>query len=594
MSPNGAGGGAAAQQAPDPRNETAGADGSPVTATSGALRRIVSIGRPMTGRLVLAVLAGVAAAGSAVGLTATSAWLIARAAQRPPVLALMVAITAVQTFGIGRAAFRYAERLAAHDAAFRILGELRVHVYRHLERLAPAGLAAFRSGDLLARLVSDVDGLADLWLRLLLPYASALIVAAGATILVGWLAPLAGLALGITLAFVALVAPVLAGRYSRRAERAVAPARGELATATVDVLAGAPELLVAAAAGRAIDRIGRIDARLAAAERRAATGGATGTFLSGIGTGAAVWCALVAGVLAVRDGSLGGVGLAVVALTPIAAHEVVAGLVSAAQHLPGLAASAERVVDVLDRPEPVHEPDAPLPLPSGPYGLRVRGLAARYDPAGPDVLRALDLDVAPGTRLLVTGPSGSGKSTLAAVLLRFLDPSGGTVQLVAPGGPVDLTRLAAEDVRRVIGLCAQDAHVFDTSVRENVRLARPDADDEALRDALRRAQLGAWADSLPEGLDTRVGEHGARLSAGQRQRLALARTLLADPPVVIFDEPTEHLDEATAAALTADLLAATSGRTVIMITHRPELMEAADWSGMVDLGSRAPARSGKV
>ncbi len=558
----------------------------------GPLLSIIRLGRPLTPRLALSVLAGVGAAGAAIGLAATSAWLVSRAAQQPPVLYLMVAITAVRAFGVSRGVLRYLERLAAHDAAFRILGRLRGAAYARLERLAPAGLAEFRSGDLLSRLVDDVDGLADLWLRVLLPYAVAAAAGAGVVIFAWWLVPAAGLVLGVSLLFVAIVVPLLAGAVARHAERGLATARGELATATLDVLAGAPELLVAGATRSRIAALATIDARLAGREARTAAGTGLGAFAAGLASGAAVWLSLLAGIAAVRAGSLDGVALAVVALTPIAAHEMVGGLVPAAQHLPGLAAMARRVTDVLSRPDPVVEPAAPLPLPAGPYGLRLRGLRARYRPDAADALVVPDVEIGPAERLLVTGPSGSGKSTLAAVLLRFLDPSAGTVELLGPDGAADITRLAGDDVRRVICLCAQDPHLFDTSILENIRLARAGATDEQVRDAVRAAQLATWVDGLPGGLDTPVGEHGARLSAGQRQRLALARALLAKAAIVIFDEPTEHLDEATAVELIGDLLGATAGRTVIMITHRPELIGATGWSATVTLGT-AEASGGR-
>jgi ATP-binding cassette subfamily C protein CydC len=550
-----------------------------------ALWRVALIGRPVFGRMLLAVAAGVAAAGAAIGLTATSAWLISRAAERPPVLYLMVAVTGVRFFGVSRGVFRYAERLAGHDAAFRVLAKLRSRAYARLEHLAPAGLAEFRSGDLLARLVEDVDGLADLWLRLLLPYLIAG-VAASVTVAAIWFAvPGAAVALGATLLFVAFVIPIFTIKIAHRAERRISGARGELAAATLEILAGASELLVAGATETRLAALTAIDRRLAAAEARTSAGSGLGALLSGLASGAAIWLGLVAGIAALRAGSIEGVTLAVVALTPIAVHEVVGGLVPASQHLPGLAAMAERLLDITSRPDPVTEPAIPDPLPVGPYGLRCRGLRARYSSGDPDALQLPDIDLRPGERLLVTGPSGSGKSTFAAVLVRFLESSGGSVELVGSDRSVDIRRLSGDDVRRVICLCAQDPHVFDTSVAENVRLARPDSTDEQVEVALAAAQLTAWVDSLPEGLSTPVGEHGARLSGGQRQRLSLARALLADAPVVVFDEPTEHLDEETATALVADLLAATTGRTVVMITHRPELIDSATWAVRVDLGA---------
>ena len=391
------------------------------------------------------MLAGVAAGGAAIGLAATSAWLISRAAEQPLMLTLLAAITAVRAFGISRGVFRYLERVAAHDAAFRVLGELRGTVYARLATLAPAGLAELRSGDLLARLVGDVDGLADLWLRVLLPYASATVVALGTVVFVGWMVPAAGLVLAVSLLATAVVAPLVAGGVSRRAEARLAPGRGELADAALDLLRGAPEIMVAGAAPRAIGEVRRVDARLAAAERRSALGAGVSGLVASLAAGVSVWAALVLGIVALRDGSLGGVALAVVALTPIAVHEVVAPLAPSARLLPGLASSARRVLDILRRPDPVPDPlpAAARPVPAGPLGLRARGLRVRYPGAARLSLGGLDLDLPAGTRLVVTGPSGSGKSTLAAACLRFLEPEAGSLELVGDTGARDVRSIPA-------------------------------------------------------------------------------------------------------------------------------------------------------
>ncbi|MBQ0847758.1 thiol reductant ABC exporter subunit CydD [Streptomyces sp. BH-SS-21] len=536
------------------------------------LARVRAMAGPRRGRLALALLLGSLALGSAVGLMATSGWLISRASQQPPVLYLMVAVTVTRAFGIGRAVFRYAERLVSHEAVLRMLADTRVAVYRRLERLAPAGLRTTRRGDLLSRLVSDVDALQDYWLRWLLPAAAAAVVSAGSVGFTAWLLPEAGAVLAVGLLAAGVGVPLVTGAVARRAERRLAPARGVLATRVADLLTGTAELTVAGALPARTAEARRADAELTRITSRAATATALGDGLTALISGLTVTAAALVGAQAVVDGRLSGVATAVVVLTPLAAFEAVLGLPLAAQYRQRVRRSAERVYEVLDAPEPVREPERPVEAPESPFPVVVKGLAARYEGQERDAVAGVDLVLGQGRRTAVVGPSGSGKTTLAQVLLRFLDPRGGTYTL----GGVDAYGMDGDDVRRLVGLCAQDAHLFDSSVRENLLLARKDATDSALRDVLGRVRLLDWADGLPDGLDTMIGEHGARLSGGQRQRLALARALLADFPVLVLDEPAEHLDLATADALTADLLAATEGRTTLMITHRLAGLEAVD------------------
>ncbi|MFI2210442.1 thiol reductant ABC exporter subunit CydD [Streptomyces sp. NPDC020141] len=528
-------------------------------------------------RFWLGMLLGSLALGSAVGLMAVSGYLISRASEMPPVLYLMMAVTATRAFGIGRAVFRYAERLVSHDAVLRMLAGLRVAVYRRLERISPAGLRRTRRGDLLSRLVTDVDALQDYWLRWLLPVGSAVAVGVGSVAFTVWLLPEAGAVLAVGLLAAGLLVPLLSGVVARRAERQLAPARGALATRLVDLLRGTAELTVAGALPGRLDGAREADRRLTRIASRTAAATALGSGLTTLICGLTVVLASLAGVRAVADGRLDGVLLAVVVLTPLAAFEAVTALPLAVQYRQRVRRSAERVYEVLDAPVPVHEPEHPAAAPASAFPLRVRGLRARYPGAERDALAGLDLTLTAGRRVAVVGVSGSGKTTLAQVLLRFLDAHGGDYTL----GGTPARELDGDDVRRLVGLCAQDAHLFDSSVRENLRLARPEATEDELRRALADARLLEWVDELPEGLDTLVGEHGAQLSGGQRQRLALARALLADFPVLVLDEPAEHLDLATADALTADLLAATEGRTArgaatVLITHRLRGLDAVD------------------
>ncbi|MFJ8802286.1 thiol reductant ABC exporter subunit CydD [Streptomyces sp. NPDC102487] len=538
----------------------------------GVLARVRAMAAPRRGPLALALLLGSLALGSAVGLMATSGWLISRASEHPPVLYLMVAVTATRAFGIGRAVFRYAERLVSHDAVLRMLADTRVAVYRRLERLAPAGLRTTRRGDLLSRLVADVDALQDYWLRWLLPAGAAVMVSAVSVGFTAWLLPEAAAALAVGLLAAGAGVPLVTGAVARRAERRLAPARGALATQVADLLTGTAELTVAGALPARTAETRRADGALTRISSRAATATALGDGLTALVCGLTVAATALVGAQAVAAGRLDGVLMAVVVLTPLAAFEAVMGLPLAVQYRQRVHKSAERVYEVLDAPDPVREPERPRQAPASPFPLRLEGVRARHAGQHRDALTGLDLTLDEGRRVAVVGTSGAGKTTLAQVLLRFLDAEAGTYTL----GGVEAYGMDGDSVRRLVGLCAQDAHLFDSTVRENLLLARKDATEAGLRDALGRARLIDWVDGLPDGLDTLIGEHGARLSGGQRQRLALARALLADFPVLVLDEPAEHLDLATADALTADLLAATEGRTTLLITHRLAGLDAVD------------------
>ncbi|MGW7195224.1 thiol reductant ABC exporter subunit CydD [Streptomyces chryseus] len=572
--------GAYAGVAADARGVRTANGGPAAEGRRGVLGRVRAGGREFRGRLGFALGLGSLALGSAVGLMAVSGWLISRASEQPPVLYLMVAVTATRAFGIGRAVFRYAERLVAHDAVLRMLAETRVAVYRRLELIAPAGLRETRRGDLLSRLVADVDAMQDYWLRWLLPVGGAVVVGAGSVGFTAWLLPEAGAVLAAGLLVAGVGVPWLSGACARRAERQLAPARGVLASRVVELLGAAAELTVAGAMKRRMAGVREADRELTRIASRGASATALGGGLSSLACGLTVVAAALAGVQAVHDGRLSGVTLAVVVLTPLAAFEAVTGLPLAVRYRRRVERGAERVYEVLDAPVPVSEPRTPAARPASPFPLELRGIGARYAGQRRHALAGFDLTLEAGRRVAVVGASGAGKTTLAQVLLRFLDAETGTYTL----GGMPAAELDGDDVRTLVGLCAQDAHLFDSSVRENLKLARTDATDRELRDALAAARLLTWVDALPDGLDTLVGEHGARLSGGQRQRLALARALLAGFPVLVLDEPAEHLDLATADALTADLLEVTEGRTTLIITHRLQGLDAVDEVIVLDDG----------
>jgi thiol reductant ABC exporter CydC subunit len=529
---------------------------------------LLAVARPAALRLALAVLAGVGSAACAIGLMAASAWLISRAAQHPPVLYLMVAIVAVRAFGIGRGVLRYLERLAGHDASYVVLGELRSRTYRGIER---GGFGGRRAGDVVARLVSDMDTVAEGVTRVVVPYLVAGVTGVASVALLGALLPPVGVVVLGGLLLVGAGVPLVQAAAARRAERRLAPLRGELAAQVVELVHGAPDLLAYGAAAPRVAAALDTDRRLRAVAARSATGLGLGGLLVAFAGGASVWAALALGTDAVRSGALDGVLLAVVVLTPIAVFEAMSALPMAAAHLGGLRSALARVTALSEQPAAVVEAAAPRPLPPPPYRVRLESVSAAWEPGRP-VVTGVDLELRPGRRVALVGRSGSGKSTIAALLVRFLDPCAGRVTL----NGIDIREFALADLRRVIGLVTEDAHLFDTTIEENLRIARPDATEAQMRDALRQARLLDWVQTLPNGLQTLVGERGAKLSGGQRRRLALARALLADFPVLVLDEPTEHLDDETAQAVTADLLDATRDRAVLLITHQPFGLDQVD------------------
>jgi ATP-binding cassette, subfamily C, bacterial CydC len=543
------------------------------------LRQLVRIGAPRWGRLALAAALGVAAALATVGLLAGSGYVVDRAAFRPGLGAIAGLLAAVEVLAFVRGPLRYGERLVAHDAAFRSLSKWRVWLYDRLEPLAPAGLAVWRTGDLLVRATDDVDTLQDLYLRGLLPVAVTVAAASLAVVVMAVILPIAGLVLGLSLAVALLAAPAIAVA-TRPGRGREATLRGELSADVVDLLAGVPDLLAFGQEGRLLDRIDAADRELTRlTRRRALVAGATSAVVT-VCLGAAVIGVLAVGVAAVHDHHLSAVMLAVLPLTAVGAFESVPAVAAAALRTGDVVAAGRRLL-ALDRvPIPVGDPDRPEALPPGCPDVTIAGARLRYGPALPWALDGIDLRVAAGERVGIVGSSGAGKSSLVNALLRFWPLQDGSATL----GTVPIDRLTQADVRRTISLVGQDASLFAGSIRENVALARPDADEREVAEAVRLAQLGPWVRTLPDGVDTPIGEDGAKLSGGQRQRIALARALLAGGPILVLDEPTAGLDEPTAVRLVADVLAASADRSVLLVTHRERDLAGFDRTVVVEQG----------
>ena len=506
-----------------------------------------------------------AAAVSALGLTASSAWLIATSALRPPLLTLQVGIAAVQAFAFGRACLRYAERLAGHDAALRLLADLRVRVYRGLVRRAPAGLSTERGGDLLSSLTADIDAVQDLFLKALLPIAGAL---CGIVTLFAFdyaFCPRCALALTLGTFVAAILAPAITRLTARRAERRTQAVRARLADGIVDLLSALPDLVAYNAAEQQAARIARDGRTLSALERRGALASGVGIALVLAAGGYTCAATAVAALHAVHAGQLTGPVAAALVLAPLALFELLAGLPDAARAIDRGRQARLRLNRLAEAAPLIPAPAKPIrPAWTVNSVLELDSVDAAWPGARRNAVHGVSLRLRAGEHVALAGPSGAGKSTLAQLVTRGLDPVRGCVRIDG----VDLRRTHPDHVRSLVAVFGQDAHLFDASIRENLRVGRPEAVEEELWHALRVVCLDSWIRTLPAGIDTSVGNLGDAVSGGEAQRVALARTLLSPAPVLVLDEPTAHLDAVTAAAVEANLRRELHGRTVLWLRHQ--------------------------
>jgi ATP-binding cassette subfamily C protein CydCD len=521
-----------------------------------ALRRLLG------GGIALAVLAAL----FGLGLAATSMWLISRAAQHPNVQALAVAVVGVRTFAVGRAVLRYGERVVTHDAALRMLTALRVRVFAALRPLPVDVLGDYGRGDLLRRFVQDVDGVQDGLVRTVFPVVAAVAGALGAVVIAFVCLPVAGIVLAVGIALAVAVgfgAQRLAGDATHLTS--LAGARDRATTAFVDALG---ELSAYGQGEATVQRIETADAQIGRAERRPSATASVGVMLTGVLTGATVVGILIAAAQAANSGVLPVVEVGVLAVCALFAFDAVSILPSALVGWRRCRAGLSRVAEVLSASASLPAPAEPAVRAPDRVGLMSQHVCVAPSSGSETVVRDFNLELGVGERVALTGVSGCGKTTLLTAALRLLPVHSGRLALGQPDDCVDLAALAPEQVPPLVAGSLQGDHVFDADVRDNLRVVRPDAGDDDLDDVARRAGFASVISTLSDGWRTRVGVDGAALSGGQRQRLLLARALLADPAVLVLDEPTAHLDAETERAVLEDLLDATTGRTLLLTTHR--------------------------
>ncbi len=533
------------------------------------MARLLGFLRPHLALALLALVLSFVAVASQIGLIGTSAYLISRAALRPStILLLMVPIVAVQFFSIGRSATRYFERLTSHDVTFRLLANLRVWFYSRLEALPPAALGRYHSGDLLSRAVHDIDSLQDFYLRAIAPPVVLLLTAVLVWLVVRPMAPAIAWLLAVLL-LLAGVPAVLQMRLGQRLGGEVLRARGNLSVAIADGVRGVSELLAYGGAETYQTRLQSAGRQLIGAQLRMRRAGALSGAVIGLIGNLAMVGALWLAIPLVRAGRMPGWDLAVVALIALAAFEAAVPLPQSLQALGQCLAAGRRIFEVAQAGEPAAPRQTRQPANAS---IELHGLTLRYEGAQAPALHAVDLRLPAGRHVAVVGPSGAGKSSLIGCLTGFSRGPRGSVRI----GGVPVEEIGRDEVWAMSAVIAQDTWIFNASLKENIRLGCPDATEEEVWAAVQAAQLGTLAAALPDGLDTVLGEQGARLSGGERQRVAIARALLKDAPILLLDEPTEGLDAVTEEGVLQEILRLAEGRTLLMATHRLIGLEAMD------------------
>ncbi|MCB0166089.1 MAG: thiol reductant ABC exporter subunit CydC [Anaerolineae bacterium] len=543
------------------------------------LLQVLRLMKPFWRRTLLALLLSALTTGSSIALMMTSAWLISTAALQLGITSLGVAPTAVRLFGLSRALFRYLERLVSHDVTFRLLARLRVWFYERIEPLSLVQLQAFRSGDLMARVVSDIDELQNFYLRLVSPPLVAIIVTGGMGLTFSFIDGRAALVGVAFMLLTGLLLPLLTWGMGVRVGPQLIAERTQLNSHLVDAIQGIADSLAFGYAAHMRTALTGMAAHLAGWERQMGR-------LDGLQTGLSMLLVNLAAVavLWVAIGRVEGVMLAVLVLGTIAAFEAITPLALAGQHLGQELTAAGRVFEVINSTPTVPEPLQPVTCPTAAPNVELAGLMFRYAAGDRPVYTDFSLNVPYGAKVLLTGASGAGKSSLINILLRLADYEAGQITL----GGVDLRALAQEEVRQVFGVMTQRTHLFNTTIRENIRIGRKAADDEAVAAAAQAAHIHDFILTLPNGYDTWVGEGGALLSGGERQRLALARMVLKDAPIWLLDEITANLDSITAANVLRTVLAAGADRTLILMTHRPERLSRYRFDQRVRLVAGRP------
>lgn len=533
------------------------------------LRKLLGFIWPSRTQVFLSIMLSALTIGASISLMSTSAYLISMAALHPSVSAISVAVVGVRFFGITRGVFRYFERIVSHSTSFKVLAAIRVWLYRVIEPKAPAGISIFKTGDLLNRIMADVDNLENFFVRVFLPPATSALVVLAVSIFMSFFSPLISLVLLCGLILIGGILSWMTLMLSQQPGDQLANVRSTLREEIVDFNQGLPDILIFAQEKALISRIQKTADHFYTLQQRLSLINASQAALTSLATGLTTWLILYISIPLVTVGTIAGVHLAVVILGSMASFEAVQNLPQAMNLLGSNMRSAKRLFELETLPAGISDPIDPINVPTE-INLIFKNLRFTYGES--EVIKGFDLDLPAGRKVAIVGKSGSGKTTLTNLLLRFWEPESGQILL----NGLDLGNFRADDFRANISMVSQSTYLFNTSIRENLRIARPKASEAEIWDACQIAEIKSFIETLPKKIDTIIGERGLQMSGGERQRLSIARAILKNTPILILDEPTANLDPLTERKIIRTIHSIAAFKTVLWITHNLSGLDKMD------------------
>jgi len=544
--------------------------------------RLLALLKPYAGWMLLGILVSLLSVLANITLMAVSGWFIASMA-----IAGLAGVSMnyfspaaiIRASAIARTGGKYAERLVTHEATFRLLSLLRIWFYQHFEALVPGIIEKYRSTDLFSRIQADIDSLNDFYVRLLVPLVVAVLTIIIVTFVISLYSVTAGYVMLSMLIIAGILFPIFIAFLGKRPGSELVMQKTALRTAVTDGVQGLPELIVSGAVSDQQKLIQNSSLSLTAVQKVLSM--LTGLSNAGMMffAGFTMWLITLIAVSMLNAGEIKPAELAMLALLALAAFEAVMPLPDAFRLLGQIQTAAKRLFELIDQKPPVEEPAIPAGSPDT-FDWKFEAVDFRYDGFSELVLEDISLDILAGKKIAIVGPTGAGKSSLIQLLLKNRLPTQGQLTLSGKA----LTEYSATDINQWISVVPQQPYLFNTSLLDNLRLAKPDASDAEIRSVLKLTQLNDYVSSQHDGLNTWVGETGVKLSGGQAKRLAIARALLKAHKLLLMDEPSEGLDAKTFRQVFDNIVANLEHRSLVVITHQTAGFETFDEIVFVEKG----------